>query len=200
MLNSHLKGACIALTVLSAAFITGCEQGNVTEQVVPAGNFQKVAQGIVVNPAQGQAKVVRLQVMADDIIRVTALPHSDFSSVADSLMVVAEPDATFSTQTKGSTVVLSTDALTAEVSLLNGQVVFKNARGEVLLDTVNSGEFGPVTQDPVAPDDDSYAIRQQWNQNSDEGFFGLGQHQNGQINYAGENVELSTHNLQISIP
>ena len=200
MLNSHLKGACIALTVLSASFITGCEQGNVTEQVVPAGNFQKVAQGIVVNPAQGQAKVVRLQVMADDIIRVTALPHSDFSSVADSLMVVAEPDATFSTQTKGSTVVLSTDALTAEVSLLNGQVVFKNAQGEVLLDTVNSGEFGPVTQDPVAPDDDSYAIRQQWNQNSDEGFFGLGQHQNGQINYAGENVELSTHNLQISIP
>ena len=44
------------------------------------------------------------------------------------------------------------------------------------------------------------AIRQQWNRGTDEGLFGLGQHQNGQMNYNGEDVELAQHNMDVAVP
>ena len=97
-------------------------------------------------------------------------------------------------------VILSTPAMTASVSLTDGNLVVKNRAGEVLLKSVNSGEFAPVTADPAGAGKYNFAIHQQWNTGSDEGFYGLGQHQDGRINHAGDNVELSTHNLQISIP
>ncbi len=43
-------------------------------------------------------------------------------------------------------------------------------------------------------------ISQQFNRGTDEGFYGLGQHQNGQMNYNGEDVLLSQHNMDVAIP
>ena len=42
--------------------------------------------------------------------------------------------------------------------------------------------------------------RQQFNRGTDEGFYGLGQHQNRQMNYNGEDVELAQHNMDVAIP
>ncbi len=199
-MKSHVMGGCVALAVFSTVLLTGCEPQKATEQAATAGSYIAIDKGILVSPAQGQAKAVRFQVFEEDTLRVTALPHDNLNSVADSLIVVAESSAPFELETLGNTVVLKTNALRATVSLVDGTYTLENANGEVLLDTVNSGEFGPVTEDPITPASDSYAIRQQWNLDTEEGFYGLGQHQNGQVNYAGENVELATHNLQISIP
>ena len=44
------------------------------------------------------------------------------------------------------------------------------------------------------------SIRQQFNRGTDEGLFGLGQHQLGQMNYNGEDVELAQHNMDVAIP
>jgi alpha-D-xyloside xylohydrolase len=44
------------------------------------------------------------------------------------------------------------------------------------------------------------ATRQQFNRNTDEGLYGLGQHQNAQMNYNGEDVELAQHNMDVAIP
>ena len=54
--------------------------------------------------------------------------------------------------------------------------------------------------DPGDVDDDSFAVRQQFLQRPDEGLYGLGQQQDGRVNYAGQNVELTTYNMEISIP
>ena len=44
------------------------------------------------------------------------------------------------------------------------------------------------------------SISQQFNRGTDEGFYGLGQHQYGQMNYNGEDVELAQHNMDVAIP
>ena len=44
------------------------------------------------------------------------------------------------------------------------------------------------------------SISQQFNRGTDEGFYGLGQHQNGQMNYNGEDVVLAQHNMDVAIP
>jgi alpha-D-xyloside xylohydrolase len=49
-------------------------------------------------------------------------------------------------------------------------------------------------------DPDSHAVRQQFQRLGDEGFYGLGQQQDGLVNVAGHNVELTTHNIEIAIP
>jgi alpha-D-xyloside xylohydrolase len=40
----------------------------------------------------------------------------------------------------------------------------------------------------------------QFNRGTDEGLYGLGQHQNRQMNYNGEDVELAQHNMAIAVP
>src|SRR5690606_25154517 len=45
-----------------------------------------------------------------------------------------------------------------------------------------------------------YSIRQVFESPDDEAFFGLGGHQNGQMNYKGEDVELVQHNIVDVVP
>ena len=201
MKKIHRIAASVAVALMSTTVLSGCENSTGTSEVVRAGSYQATEHGLLVLPAQGQAKAVRLQVFDEGIIRVTALPHDDFSRVAESLMVTASAGNTpYDIKESAGSVILSTPAMTASVSLTDGNLVVKNRAGEVLLKSVNSGEFAPVTADPAGAGKYNFAIHQQWNTGSDEGFYGLGQHQDGRINHAGDNVELSTHNLQISIP
>jgi alpha-D-xyloside xylohydrolase len=170
-------------------------------QACGSGDMQQTADGVIVTPGEGSAKKVRLQVMNDKVVRVTAVPHENLDSVPASLMVTAQPaGGAFSIEKKGGKAVLQTAAITAEVALDTGVVTFLNKDGEVLLAEHDRGSFGPVTADPAGADADSYAIHQQFNRDTDEGFYGLGQHQNGQFNYNGEDVELAQHNMDIAVP
>lgn len=206
--NQWIK-ACV-LGVASVALLQACSKHSeettaakpASEQVQAQASYEKTANGVVLSLTQGAVKKVRLQVMSDSIIRVTALPGDDFGVIPKSIQVVAEPDsgAAFDVSQEGNNLVLKTAKVTAKASLLDGTVSFYDAAGKELLHEENRGTFGPVTADPIAPAANSFAIRQEFNRGSDEGFFGLGQHQNGQVNYAGENVELTTYNLVISIP
>jgi alpha-D-xyloside xylohydrolase len=163
-------------------------------------NFEQTADGLIVTPEQGPAKKVRLQIMSDKIIRVTAVPHDRLDTLPTSLMVTTWPETVkFSVTEKDGKVLLQTETVTAEVALDTGAVSFLDKNGTVLL-AEYARSFDTVTADPAGADADSYAIRQQFNRGTDEGFYGLGQHQNGQFNYNGEDVELAQHNLVIAVP
>ena len=49
-------------------------------------------------------------------------------------------------------------------------------------------------------DEQYYAIRQVFDSPDDEALYGLGAHQNGQVNYKGEDVELMQHNIVDVVP
>src|SRR5262249_23509056 len=84
----------------------------------------------------------------------------------------------------------------AEVSLDSGKVVFRDKQGERVLSELPGGRhFTPV----AVQGQELYSIRQQFESPADEAFYGLGQHQNGQMDYKGENVELAQHNLDVTI-
>ncbi|WP_238582321.1 glycoside hydrolase family 31 protein [Cellvibrio sp. OA-2007] len=198
--------------VAAIALLQGCSKQSGSEssaensapakQMEYAPEVDVTPDGVVLTLHDGRVKKVRLQVISEKIIRVTALPGDDFSVLPESIQVVANAvgKVPFSTEQDKESLILKTTQLAAELSLKYGTVKFRNAKGEVLLKEENRGSFTEVTADPIKPDADSFAIRQEFNRGTDEGFFGLGQHQNGQVNYAGENVELTTYNLVISIP
>lgn len=177
----------VAMTTLAFA-LSGCS--NDEDRVARAGD------GIVVTPEAGPAKRVRLQVVSDRIVRVTAVPTDAFD-VPESLMVTAKAPATatFDYATRDGVARISTPHITAEVALETGLVTFKNAQGKPVL-TESKRAFEPVKVDGK----DFYSIRQQFNPGTDEAFYGLGQHQNAQMNLNGEDVELAQHNMDIAVP
>jgi alpha-D-xyloside xylohydrolase len=161
-----------------------------------SGAWERTETGLVVTPAQGPEAEVRLAVYGDRIVRVTTLPTRD-ARPEQSLMVTAAPVTQgFTVRAEGGRAILSTSRLVAEVDLADGNVRFRDADGRDLL-----AESAPAAFAPVTVEGQSYvSVRQQWNRGSDEGLYGLGQHQNGQMNYNGEDVELAQHNVAIVLP
>jgi alpha-D-xyloside xylohydrolase len=168
-----------------------------TPALAAEGSFQRTADGIVVTPAAGPAKRVRLQVMSDRIIHVTATPAAD-TKVPASLMVVAKPQppAALKVEQAPGRVILKAGRASAEVSLADGTVRFRDAADKPVLAGRDAGAFTPVKVEGR----DFYRVRQQFNPGTDEAFYGLGQHQNGQMDYNGEDVELSQYNRVIAVP
>ncbi|HWU81412.1 MAG TPA: TIM-barrel domain-containing protein [Caulobacter sp.] len=159
------------------------------------GAFEKTADGVVVTPASGPAKKVRLQVMGERIIHVTATP-TDSLDTPPSLMVTAKSGGAFTVTAAGGKVVVQAGKTSAEVSLANGQVSFRDAAGKLVLAENGRRPFKPETIDGKT----FYSVSQQFNPGTDEAFYGLGQHQNGQMNYNGQDVELAQYNRDIAVP
>jgi alpha-D-xyloside xylohydrolase len=153
---------------------------------------------VTVAPTGGAAVQVRLEIIAPKVIRVTAFPNESVV-MPENLMAVKHADGRtpFKMRDENGTVSVSTSDVTAEVSVATGKVTFKDAAGNVLLSEIDGGRtFTPVTVEGQS----FFAIRQQFASPADEAFYGLGQHQNAQMNYKGENVELAQHNMDVAIP
>jgi alpha-D-xyloside xylohydrolase len=189
-----------AASCILATSLLGACQG---KQETPAVNdrWQATADGAIVDLGKGDFRKLRLAVVDDGIVRVTATPQEDFSNLPDTLMVVAADPATpkFRLEEQNGELHLATDALTAIVSLADGRVRFEDASGKTLLAEAERS-LAPVSADPGPVDDDSHALRQQFVRDPGEGIYGLGEQQDGRVNYAGQNVELTTHNIEIAIP
>jgi alpha-D-xyloside xylohydrolase len=149
-----------------------------------AQSYQRTNDGIIVTPAEGPKGAVRLRVYGSELIRVTSSPTKDIDAPA-SLMVVAKPGGAFSVEDAPGKVTLHTSKVAADVDLATGTVSFSES-GHTVLSERGAPAFATLTQ--------------QFNRGTDEGFFGLGQHQNGQMNYNGEDVELAQHNMDVAIP
>src|SRR5688572_31198946 len=154
----------------------------------PEGSFVQSESGVVVTPASGSAKRVRLEVRSNRIVRVTAVADENLELPA-SLMVVptTEPVPSFMVERKGDDLMVSTALVVAHVSLANGAVRFTDLAGKALLEETPARLF-------------ESGVSQRFNLNSDEAFYGMGQHQNGQMNLNGEDVEIAQHNMDIGVP
>lgn len=160
-------------------------------------SFDKFADGVVVHlPAENQTKHVQLRVVNDNIIQVVATPVDTFST-RKSLMIVPDlrTSANWQVDETSEFVNLQTSQLQVLVSKITGEVRFTDADGNVYLQEKQGGgkTFG-VAEVP------GYSIQQVFESASDEAFYGLGAHQNGQMNYKGEDVELAQHNIVDVVP
>lgn len=159
-----------------------------------AGSYEKTSTGIVVKPDTGSAKEVRLEVMTDSIIHVLAVDDPARPQI-ESLMTVAKPGGSFTVKDGKDVVTLNAGKASARVSLKDGLITFYDAKGKAVL-TGAKAEIKAVTVEGK-----SYvATSAQFNKGTDEAFYGLGQHQNAQMNLNGEDVELRQHNMDIGIP
>lgn len=184
------KWYCLILSV-SSLFMLSCQS-----------KVQKTNDSIIVTldkKREGHAKKVKLQVISDKIIHVTATPDNDFSK-KESLITSYKETAKqgWDVQENEKEIILTTSELTAKVSLETGEVSFFDKDGNTILQE-NSNDierFVPIEIDGQK----SYALRQVFNSDDNEAFYGLGQHQADEFNYKGKNEILFQYNTKVSVP
>lgn len=168
----------------------------------PQQGYEKTQDGIIVNLPQKQSTDVgkiRLQVVNDKVIHVSATPEKKFSE-EKSLIIVpqAESQTPFSVEETEQQLTLSTAELRVIVNRQTGEVAFADKNGNAILrENMGGGKtFTPVTVEGTK----AYAMRQVFESPDDEAFYGLGQHQADEFNYKGKNETLFQYNTKVSVP
>ena len=163
--------------------------------------YKALDNGVVVNVREykeGGPQKVRLSVMSDRIIRVTATPDKSFHD-RNSLIILPDTAASnidFVVRNHKDEVELQTAGLSAFVRKADGIVRFADAGGNRITKETVPALFTPITVDGTH----GYSTINRFDTDIDEGLYGLGQHQSDQWNYKGQNEELYQYNTKISIP
>ena len=98
--------------LLCAALLVACGSNK------PEGSFVQGESGVVVTPASGNARRVRLEVRSDRIVRVTAVADENLDLPASLVVVEPKPAAVpFKVERRGNDLALTTAQLVAHVSL-----------------------------------------------------------------------------------
>ena len=163
-------------------------------------DYKKLDDGVVVNVREsvdGKPQKVRLTVMSDRVIRVTATPDKSFHD-RNSLIILPRVghSVDFAIHDTEDECELRTGCVSAFVNKTDGKVRFTDAGGNTITGETQPASFTPITVD----DTHGYSTVNSFDTQEDEGLYGLGQHQSDQWNYKGQNEELFQYNTKISIP
>lgn len=141
---------------------------------------------------------LRFQVCSDSMIRVTFSLEKEVPQRPDLILVKTFwPKANFTLNTTGEkTITLATAQIKIVVDRANSSLVFQDATGKKIAQE-DSRTLTPVE---VNGEKTLHAERfvNMWD--TQEAFYGLGQHQAGVWNYRGEAIDISQDNTNISIP
>ena len=184
----------VATTVLMAADYT------------VAGQFITI---LVQQPQADGAKVVRLQVVTDNIIRVQAT-SADALPEKQSLIIVKQTAKPKFEVTDGQLVRVKAANIEARVDKRTGQVLFYDAAGKMIIREAEQGKtFKPfrvpdreIGVDVVkVPEEQRNGLS--WHllfDGTPGNLYGLGQHQSEELNMYGKNEDLFQYNTKVSVP
>ena len=194
---------------LTAAFLFLCAVTTQAADVLTNGNT------VTIRPDGGQAKVIRLEVMNDNIIRVRATSKDELPQKPQSLMIVSQTAPaknSYTVSEEDEAVVVKAENVKAVVSKATGEVTFYDGNGNLLLKEAKDGkqfwDFTVPERDlgekggTALADEMLHGLQWQMKFDSpdDEAFYGLGQHQSEEFNMKGKNEDLFQYNTKVSIP
>ncbi|PAM91708.1 alpha-xylosidase [Flavobacterium sp. IR1] len=161
--------------------------------------YELIDDGIIVNIKQNSktdVQKVRIQVLQNELIHVSATPDSEFPKDSTLIIVPGIKTVPFTVETDNpDSIAVVTSKLKVLVSKANGGVNFKDKNGKTILKE-KSRDFTPIEVEGTK----GYSIRQIFDSPADESFHGLGQHQADEFNYKGKNEELFQYNTKVSVP
>ena len=170
---------------------------------------EKIDNGIVLtlSEKENSPKKVRLQVINDKIIKVSATAEDNFKD-QDSLIIVDQNRKTpFNISEDEEAIKLSTETIVANILKKTGEISFTDKSGKkILQEQIGGGKkFTPYSCEQIHADGvpekyKGWTTHSIFESPDDEAFFGLGQHQADEWNYKGKNEELFQYNTKVSIP
>jgi alpha-D-xyloside xylohydrolase len=173
----------------------------VASSYASTSSFVITADGVIVYPDAAYAlhtQAVKIQVIADNIIHVTASPEKSITGFVSLSVIPATNRPAWKTSSTKEKVTIKTKLLTVEVVLQTGTVTFFDQHGKKILGEKGIGgrRLRPVTFEGQR----SWNITQVFETSEAEALYGLGQHQDGLFNYNGQQVTLFQNNTEVAVP
>ncbi|MBR0049210.1 MAG: DUF5110 domain-containing protein [Prevotella sp.] len=197
---------------------------------VQAADVKQQGNTVTIKPDGGQAKVIKLEVINDNIIRVRATSKDELPVKPQSLMIVPQTPYKGTVSVKElaaeagdmatpARVRVSAKNVQCEVSKETGRIEFFDGNGKRLLCeaydrqgkepgkqfwdfTVPERELG-IKGGTQPTEEQKHGLTWQMKflpSAAGESFYGLGQHQSEEFNMRGKNEDLFQYNTKVSIP
>ena len=166
----------------------------------PPDSVERLPDGVVLRlPERGAhaPRMVRVTLRDERTFRVTRTPADAFSTRGSLVVEPAAMTGTFSVEEDARAVTLTTGRARARIDRTTGDVAFLDADGRsVLAERRGGARFTPVAVLGEAV----WRARQEFESPDDEGLYGLGQQQEGVLNWKGHSVDLVQHNIADVVP
>jgi alpha-D-xyloside xylohydrolase len=147
----------------------------------------------------GTTQAVKLEVISDNVIRVIAASGKDILSTQSLVTVYTKrSDLTWKVFSSGDKLNLKTRDITASVNLKTGAISFLDSKGKKIINEKPTA--GRSFQSAVFDGKRYYKLGQTFQTTFDEAWYGLGQHQDGILNYRGQQVSFFQNNTEVAIP
>jgi alpha-D-xyloside xylohydrolase len=147
----------------------------------------------------GISNAVKLQVVSDNIIRVIAAPGKEIAATQSLITDYNKSsDLSWNVVPSKENLILKTKNLTAIVDLKTGAVSFRDPKGNKILG--EKQPFGRNFQPAIFEGKRYYNLTQTFQTTADDAWYGLGQHQDGILNYRGQQVTFFQNNTEVAIP
>lgn len=164
--------------------------------IAQRASFVKKADGIVVYSADKKIKAVELKVIGSNIIKVVSSAGTVIKPDTSFVVVAPPAAAAFTINEDAASVSVITTAIKAVVAKQTGLVSFFTKQGM------------PITKETAKTIVPSWlenrkmsnTVMQQFASPADEALYGLGQHQEGIMNYKNTNLTLYQNNTEVFIP
>lgn len=173
------------------------------------GNFVTIPVG---RPTNFSPKQVRLQVVGDKVVRVEATAEDAFPQKQSLIIVPQKSTNNFTVTESNGNIIVKTASLTTSVNKTTGRVVFFDKNGKQILAedakqgktikpfTVPEREIGTLSSTLNPKFRNGWTWRLLFDDANDNGLYGLGQHQAGELNMKGRNEDLFQYNTKVSVP
>lgn len=173
------------------------------------GNFVTIPVG---QPTNFSPKQVRLQVVGDKVVRVEATAEDAFPQKQSLIIVPQKSTDNFTVTESNGNIIVKTASLTTSVNKTTGRVVFFDKNGKQILAedakqgktlkpfTVPEREIGTLSSTLNPKFRNGWTWRLLFDDANDNGLYGLGQHQAGELNMKGRNEDLFQYNTKVSVP
>lgn len=151
---------------------------------------------IILHTSGGQ---IRVQICDERILHVQVTLQADFST-KPSLMVLPQPEVEipWMVEENDQAVILSTHALRLAVNKASCAFTWMDAAGSLLVSEPAGG--GKVLREINLGERKAYSTRLSLDFSAGEAIYGLGQHEEGILNYRGHSQLLYQHNLKVAMP
>ncbi|MFW6371509.1 MAG: TIM-barrel domain-containing protein [Bacteroidota bacterium] len=162
-------------------------------------SFVENDKGITISfPADKLDHKLTLDVITEDIVQVRAY-EGDTMAFQPSLIAmddIGNPQTSWSAEQKKDKVILKTNKISIEINLNDGRIAYYDKDGQQVL---AEGQR-EINDTSVYGEPHTYSITQHFDWTEDEALYGLGQHQQGYMNYRGKALDLWQFNYTAVIP
>jgi alpha-D-xyloside xylohydrolase len=129
---------------------------------------------------------VRIEVITPSVVRISATVQKDFSDKPSLIVQQIDQVPKYEKNETKNNLIVSTDSVMIKINKNNGEIVFMNKKGDVLLKTFpfDSTSFVPS----IISGEKVFHVKQKFKITKDEGLYGLGELEDPIMNYRNHDI------------